>query len=229
MKSVTSIKDFKGKKVFVRVDFDVDLDEKGNVVDDTRISNSLESVKYVLQKNGIVIIGGHYGRDGASIEPIFKYIKNNLALSFAKSFKFVRDPLSEEGKKEIRELKKGDMVLIENMRMWPEEEVDDVNFARNLAELVDVYVNEAFSASHRSHASIVGIPKFIKEKYAGVHFVKEVEGLSKAFNPPHPFLFILGGAKLETKIPLLEKFLNIADSVFVGGTLAAPASKDPNL
>src|SRR3989344_7726054 len=113
--------------------------------------------------------------------------------------------------------------LLPNLRDNAGEEANSEEFAIDLAVKADIYVNEAFSASHRKHASIVGVPKFLPS-YAGIGFMKELEILSKAFNPDHPFLFILGGAKLETKLPLIEKFLEIADEVFVGGLLAAEVS-----
>lgn len=204
MKPVTSIKDFKGKKVLLRVDWNVPF-EGGKVLDDSRILASVGTIEYILNNNGKIILMSHFGREGDSMDPVFEYAKNKF-------------PILDSG-----------VEFLPNLRIDNREEDNDESFAKNIATKGDIYVNEAFSVSHRSHASIVGIPKFVKEKYAGVHFLKEVKGLSKSFNPPHPFLFILGGAKLETKIPLLEKFLNIADVVFVGGTLALPASKDEKL
>jgi phosphoglycerate kinase len=114
------------------------------------------------------------------------------------------------------------VALLPNLRENPGEEANSEEFARELASKADIYVNEAFPVSHRKHASIVGVPKFLPS-YAGIQFLKEVEELSKSFNPPHPFLFILGGAKFETKAPLVQKFLNIADEIFIGGTNAVPA------
>lgn len=115
------------------------------------------------------------------------------------------------------------MELLENLRQNPGEESNSPEFAQELASKADIYVNEAFSVSHRAHASIVGVPKLLPS-YAGIEFAREVEQLSKAFNPPHPFLLILGGAKFETKLPLVEKFLNIADEIFIAGAIAKPAS-----
>lgn len=204
MKSITEIKDFKGKKVLLRVDWNVPF-EDGKVLDDSRIVASIETIEYILNNNGKLIIMGHFGREGDSMDPVFEYAKNKFPIL------------------------NNSVEFLPNLRIDSREEENSKDFAKELAGKGDIYVNEAFSVSHRNHASVVGVPKLLKEKYAGINFIKEVTNLSKAFNPPHPFLFILGGAKLETKIPLLEKFLNIADSVFVGGTLATPASKDENL
>ncbi len=204
MKPITSIKDFEGKKVLLRVDWNVPF-EDGKVLDDSRIVASIETTEHILNNNGKLIIMGHFGREGDSMEPVFEYAKNKFPIL------------------------NSNVEFLPNLRIDSREEENDKDFAKELANKGDIYVNEAFSVSHREHASVVGVPKLLKEKYAGINFIKEVTNLSKAFNPPHPFLFILGGAKLETKIPLLEKFLNIADSVFVGGTLATPASKDEKL
>lgn len=206
MKSITSVKNFDGKRVLLRVDWNVPVDKNGNISDDSRIFASLETIKYILDNNGKVVLMSHFGRAGDSMDPVFEYAKNKFAL-----------------------LNNEDIKFLPNLRADSREENNDQGFAKELAAQGDIYVNEAFSVSHRSHASVVGVPNFMSEKYAGINFMKEVENLSKAFNPLHPFLFILGGAKLETKIPLLEKFLDIADVVFVGGTLALPASKDPKL
>lgn len=204
MKSIVSTKDFWGKRVFVRVDWNVPIDKYGNVSDDSRIVFSLLTIQHIKENGGIPIIASHFGREGDSIKKVVDYAKNKFEVLLSVEF-------------------------FENLRVDSREEDNDEGFARELSQNIDIYVNEAFSVSHRTHASIVGVPKLVKEKYAGINFMKEVENLSKAFSPLHPFLFILGGAKLETKIPLLEKFLNIADSVFVGGTLALPASKDEKL
>lgn len=204
MKSVTSIKDFKGKKVLLRVDWNVPF-EDGKILDDSRIVASIKTIEHILNNNGKLIIMSHFGREGDSMDPVFEYAKNKFPVL------------------------NNNVEFLPNLRINSREEENDESFAKELANRGDIYVNEAFSVSHRNHASVVGVPNFVSEKYAGINFMKEVENLSKAFKPHHPFLFILGGAKLETKIPLLEKFLNIADVVFVGGTLALPASKDEKL
>lgn len=130
---------------------------------------------------------------------------------------------------ELRQFLPQDAELLPNLRESAGEEANSEEFAKELAEKADIYVNEAFSVSHREHASIVGVPRLLPS-YAGLRFVEEVEELSKAFHPPHPFLLVLGGAKFETKMPLVEKFLNIADDVFIGGTMAKSVTlKDPKI
>jgi len=129
-----------------------------------------------------------------------------------------------EGAAALAGLADGQVAIVENIRNWEGEKKNDPDFAAKLAALADVYVNEAFSVAHRPHATIVGVPKLLPS-YAGFNFEKEVTNLSKAFNPPHPYLFVLGGAKFETKAPLIKKFLGIADNVFVGGALANDLQK----
>ena len=188
----------------VRVDWNVPV-ENGQVTDTSRILASLETIKYILDASGKVIIISHFGREGDSLRPAFEAFNEIIPAVF------VTDPFLEK--------KDESVVVIENIRKWPEEEKNDEEFARKLAALGDIYVNDAFSNSHRAHASMVGIPKFLPH-FAGFGLLREVENLSKAFNPPHPFLFALGGAKFDTKIPLIEKFLGIADEIFIGGALA---------
>ena len=203
MKSITEIKDFEGKKVLVRVDWNLPFKD-GKILDDSRIEVSLKTIEYIKNNNGFPIIMSHFGREGESIEPIIEYAQNNFSV-----------------------LREG-VEFLENLRIDRREEENDEKFAKELASKADYYVNEAFSVSHREHASIVGVPKFLPS-FAGLRFEEEYQKLREAFNPEHPFLFILGGAKLETKLPLLEKFLGIADRVFVGGLLAAEAEKISNI
>ena len=193
MKSITEIQNFESKRVLVRVDWNLPA-----TFDTSRIEVSLPTIEYIKSHNGTPVVMSHFGRTGESIQPVIELAK--------KSF-----PVLETG-----------VEFLENLRQDPGEELCNEEFAKELASKGDIYVNEAFSASHRKHASIVGVPKLLPS-YAGIGFMKEVEALSQAFNPEHPFLFILGGAKLETKLPLIEKFLEIADTVFVGGILAAEA------
>lgn len=200
MKSIKEVKDFKGKKVLLRVDWNVPF-EDGKVVDDSRIVASIETIEYILNNNGKIVLMAHFGREGDSMDPVFEYAK-------------IRFPILNSN-----------VEFLPNLRIDSREEENDKDFAKELADRGDVYVNEAFSVSHREHASVVGVPKLIKERYAGINFINEVNNLSKAFKPPHPFLFILGGAKFETKLPLVEKFLSIADHVFIGGALAVKGSQ----
>src|SRR3989344_3666026 len=196
MKSITEIQNFEGKKALVRVDWNVPMTENGEVSDASRIENSLQTIEYIKNNGGTPVLMSHFGREGQSIQPVIDFAKKNYSVF-------------EDG-----------VEFLENLRMDKREEENDEEFARELAAKADIYVNDSFATSHREHASIVGVPKFLPS-CAGINFMKEVKALSKAFDPEHPLLFILGGAKLETKLPLLEKFLDIADKVFVGGLLAA--------
>ncbi len=221
MKTIKDIEVLEGVKVLVRVDFNVPI-KNGLVMDDFRIRSTFSTIDF-LQKGGAkVILIGHLESNGASksgagensFKPVAEYINNKLN----KEVGFVANLRNASSYIE-NEMKNGDCVLLENLRFDDGEKKNDPKFAKALASLADIYVNDAFSVCHRSHASIVGIPEYLTS-YAGFQLEKEVLNLSKAFDPVHPFLFILGGAKFETKLPLLEKFINIADDVFIGGALA---------
>jgi len=187
MKSILEAGDLKGKKVLVRVDWNVPI-EDGKVVDDFRIKKSLPTLEYLKGAGAKVVIATH-------LEPEDRHTK--LLQTY---------------------VPKG-MKLLENLRANPGEENSSKEFAEELASKVDIYVNEAFSVSHRRHASIVGVPLYLPS-YIGLQFALEIKELSKAFYPKKPFLLILGGAKFDTKLPLLKKFIHIADYIFVGGALA---------
>ncbi len=215
MKSIKELKNLSGKKVILRVDFNVPVKD-GKVLDDFRIKKAIPTILF-LQKNGAkVIMISHIGTDEKeSLLLVDKVIRKHL-----KNFEFIKTPIfSDETEKKINEMKKGEIVLLENLRSETGEVKNSPSFARALSRYGEIYVNEAFSVSHREHASIVGITKYLPG-YAGLQFMDEIENLSKVFNPKHPFLFILGGAKFETKIPLIKKYLRMADSIFIGGAIA---------
>jgi phosphoglycerate kinase len=209
MKSIdeANIKD--GMKVLVRVDWNLPAMPKPagdggrvsqyQILDGSRIEASLSTINYIKKCGGKPIIASHFGREGDSIQPVIDFAKKHY-------------PALAEG-----------VEFLENLRKNPGEETNSEEFAKELADKADIYVNEAFSVSHRAHASIVGVPKFLIS-YAGFRFLEEYQKLSEVFDPEHPFFLILGGAKFETKLPLVEKFLNIADDIFIGGALAAKAS-----
>ncbi len=215
MHLVSEIQDFEGKKVVVRTDWNVPHD-RHKILDTSRIDVTLETIRYISSRGGIVVVISHFGREGESMMDLANLLAEILPVEF------IADPFSEEGRARLTNLKVGGVALVENLRKWQGEEENTEQFAKDLASLGEIYVNEAFSASHRSHASIVSVPKILPS-FAGFHFMKEVTNLSRAFNPEHPFLFILGGAKLETKIPLVKEFLSVADNIFIGGALAKPA------
>ena len=208
--------DVKGKRVLLRVDFNV-LFSDGKVEDLYRIKRTIPTIEYLSQKGAKVVIISHLseGKNG-SLASVAKYL-NSIEKSFPLGFIKATDlNLMAE---RLKNMKEGDAVMLENIRLQAGEEQNDENFARRLAELGDIYVNEAFSVSHRRHASIVGIPKYLPS-YAGFLFEEEVKGLQSAFSPEHPFLLLLGGVKAETKLGVIDRFLSIADKIFIGGALA---------
>jgi len=211
---VRKIKDLKGKRVLVRSSLNVPLDDECEIVDDFRIQKALQTIQYLKNHDAKVIICGHLGREATTtLEPIYKHLSKFIDL------KFVSDILGPEVKNAVANMQNGEVLLLENLRREDGEKANDKQFAQKLSEFADIYVNDAFSVSHREHASIVGVTKFIPS-YAGVLFQSEYEKLTHARSPDHPALFILGGAKFETKQPLVEKFLTIYDHVFVTGALA---------
>lgn len=212
MNSIKSLKSLKGKTVLVRADFNVPIDN-GKVRDSFRIKKALPTIEYLHKKGARIIIVSHAGDDGAqSLAPVAKILKK-----FAPIIASTKTVLSKE---EVDALAKNAIVLLENIRREDGEKSNSTVFAKQLAAMADVYVNDAFSVSHRTHASIVGVTKYLPS-YAGLQLEAEIKNLSSVLTKPvHPFLFILGGAKFETKLPLIKKFLKTADAVFITGALA---------
>lgn len=219
MKSIKEIKNFKGKKVLLRVGFDVPV-KNGKVQNDRRIRLIVPTIEYLAKRAPLIILAYQGRPHGKRIETLsLKYLIPTLEKLLKKKIKFIDSCIGPEVEKIAQGLKKGEILLLENVRFYPEEEKNDKNFAKKLAKLADIYVNDAFPGSHRKHASIVGIPKYLPS-YAGFQLEKEVKFLSKVFtNPKHPFLFVLAGAKFETKLPLIRKYIHIADNIFIGGAL----------
>ena len=212
MKTVRDIEHFEGVKVLVRLDLNVPV-KNGKVVDDFRIQKSLPLLHMLTEKGAKLIVIAHIETVGTpTLEPVVVSLK-----SFGVNCEFVTN--YRNAASVIEKSLNGSVILLENLRAHAGETKNDPIFAKELASLADIYINEAFSVSHRAHASISAITKFLPS-YAGIQFEEEVKNLSSAFDPLHPFLFILGGAKFETKLPLFEKFMNIADRVFIGGALA---------
>ncbi len=213
MRTIKQIKNCKGKKVLMRVDFNVPIDN-GKILDTLRIKVILPSIELLKKKGAKIILISHIGRDPKeSLAPVAKILNKNTKVTF------VSEIFGEKAKKVIEDMKNGDVVLLENLRSNVGEKDGDIKFAKELAKYGDFYVNEAFPVSHRADSSIVLLPKLLPA-FAGLQMEREVKELSKALKPKKPFLFILGGAKIETKLPLLKRFLKIADNVFVGGVLA---------
>jgi len=210
-----------GTRVLVRVDWNVPVKD-GVILDNSRIEASVKTINYILGKGGKAIILSHLGDGADSLEIVVREAEKFFP---DVSVKFVRDPWnasSADGKMALEYLSNGSIAIIENVRFWMEKENDEC-FANKLAEFADIYVNEAFSVSHRHHTSVVKLAELLPH-FAGFNFLNEYKELSRAFEPAHPFLFILGGAKFDTKLPLVEKFLNIADDIFIGGLNDLPAS-----
>lgn len=211
--SVEDMGDVKGKKVLLRLSLNVPIKNR-KIVDDFRIEAGLRTVEYLRERGAKVIIISHIGREAAeSLIYVADYIEQSIPLTF------VENIMIQETVNVVDEMKDGDVVMFENLRRYSGEVNNDPAFAEHLAHFADYFVNDAFSVGHREHASIVGIPKYLPT-YFGLQFVDEVKYLSRAFDPEHPFVFILGGAKVETKKPLLLKFLGEADTIFIGGVLA---------
>jgi phosphoglycerate kinase len=222
--------DFKNKRVLLRTDFNVPL-ENGQILDDFRIRESLPTIEYILKqgKSKIVIIS-HLGRPEGKIDPQYSLepVAKKLEELLGKEIIFIRDILSKEGDEAIQSLEGGQVALAENLRFWPQEEAGDEKFAIDLCHHFGVFVNDAFSVSHRAHASISQIPRF-KPSCAGLLMQKEIEELSKALKPSkRPAIAIIGGDKIETKTPVIENMAKNFDAVLVGGKIAVEA-REKNL
>lgn len=215
--------DLRGKRVIIRVDFNVPLDESLQITDDTRLRAVLPTINHVVDEGGSVILCSHLGRPKGqpnpelSLAPVAKRLKRLLG----KDVIFATDCVGAQVKNLASQLKPGDVLLLENLRFHKEEEENDDHFASELASLGDVYINEAFGAAHRSHASTVGITKFIKTSAAGYLMKREVEYLEGAVeNPIRPFVAVLGGAKVSGKIGVIENLGKKVDKVIIGGGMA---------
>ncbi len=214
IKDISEAKKLTGKRVLLRLDLNVPL-SRGKVVDDFRIKAALPTINLLRDAGAKVIIISHIeGKGGESLKPVASYLEaHKVPVTFISKF------FTVGAEKSLTAMKDGSVVMFENLRINKGEKENDVDFAKKLAQMADIYVNEAFPVSHRAHASIVGVPKFLPS-YAGPTFMREIKNLSMAFDPVKPFLFILGGAKFETKMPLIDKFLKPADMVYVAGALA---------
>jgi len=213
IKSIREIENLKGKRVLLRLDLNVPI-ENGEVENDFRIRKSLPTINYLIEKDAKTIIIAHlWGDESKTLKPIYDYMLKDVNLTFVKS------NIGEEPQRVISEMQNGDVILLENLRIGGGEKANDINFANELSQLADIYINDAFAVSHRKHASIVSLPKLLPA-YSGLLFEDEVRNLSKVLDPPKPFLFILGGAKFDTKIPLIIKYLDKADYVYAAGALA---------
>lgn len=211
------LKDFdvKGKRILVRCDFNVPLDEKGEVRNNFRIRKSLPTINYLTEKGAKVVLLSHIGRfkDKLSLSPVQKSLSSLLE----KEVKLTKDC---KAKKETEEMEEGDILLLENVRLYKEEEENDSDFSKELSEMGDIYINDAFGCSHREHSSIVGIPNYLPSG-AGLLLQKEITVLSNVLNNPwKPLVAVIGGVKISTKVKMIKSFLDKADHVLFGGDLA---------
>lgn len=210
---IRDVKNLKNKRVLVRASLNAPLDND-EVINDFRLRSDLATLNYLKEAGAKTIVIGHIGRGPKlTLRPIFESINKHIRLIFVDKL------LGPKVEQAIRIMHEGDIVMLENLRGNPGEHSNDISFAKDLAALADIYVNDAFAVAHREHASIVGVPRYLPH-YAGIQFEREVEGLTKALSPQHPSLCILAGMKIETKEPLIRKFLESYKHVFIGGVLA---------
>jgi phosphoglycerate kinase len=215
--------DLKGKVVFMRVDFNVPLNDQGEITDDTRIRASLPSVQLALDRGAKLILASHLGRPKGKVNPKMSLnpAAERLATLLNKPVRFATDCVGPEADKNVAELKAGEVVLLENLRFHKEEEANGPEFANQLAGRAEVYINDAFGSAHRAHASTEGITHHVPVQAAGLLMEKELEYLGKAVqNPQHPYVAIVGGAKVSDKIKFLQNLMSFADTILIGGAMA---------
>src|SRR4030043_895393 len=214
--------DIKGKRVFIRADFNVPLDDNLKITDDRRIRSTLPTINYAIDEGARVILSSHLGRPKGKPDPKLSLapVAKRLQRLLDKDVIFIPDCIGSQVESLVSKMKEGDVVLLENLRYHPEEEQNNEEFARALASLADVYINDAFGTAHRVHASIVGVPKFLPAA-AGFLLKKEIEYLRGAIeNPVRPFVAILGGVKVSGKINVLENLVGKVEKVLIGGGMA---------
>ena len=220
---------FKDKKALIRVDFNVPLDADFNITDDKRMRAALPTIEKILKDGGSVILMSHLGRpkDGPTDKYSLKHILKDLSALLNVEVKFADDCIGESASTQAAELKAGEVLLLENLRFYKEEEKGDVAFAEKLSKLGDVYVNDAFGTAHRAHASTAVIAQFFNDaKYFGYLMAAELENAEKVLNHPvRPFTAIMGGAKVSDKILLIEKLLDKVDNLIIGGGMAYTFAK----
>jgi phosphoglycerate kinase len=220
---------FAGKKVLIRVDFNVPLDENFKITDDNRITAALPTIKKILQDGGAVILMSHLGRpkDGPTDKYSLKHIIPHLSDLLGQQVEFANDCIGQEAIDKAKELEKGEVLLLENLRFYKEEEKGDVEFAKKLSALGNIYVNDAFGTAHRAHASTSIIAQFFPDaKYFGYLMASELENAEKVLNnPTRPFTAIMGGSKVSDKIKLIERLLDKVDNLIIGGGMAYTFAK----
>lgn len=226
LEGIKSIEDFalEDKRLFLRLDLNVPLDERGRIADDTRIQAALPTIKYAINKGAKIILASHLGRpkgpadhDKLSLDPVAHFLSEELN----KEIILVEEPRGHASKALLAGLKPSQIIMLENLRFDEGEEENDREFAQCLASFTDIYINDAFGASHRAHASIVALPELVDKKGLGFLMRKEIEMLDTVrLHPKSPFLTILGGAKVSDKIDVIEVMLDRVDTMIVGGAMA---------
>ena len=214
--------DLKGKKVFVRCDFNVPMDEKQNITDNTRIVAALPTIKYLLEQDCKIILASHLGRPKGEVKPEFSLapVAKELSKLLNKEVIMAKDVIGEDATNKAENLKEGEIMLLENVRFHREETDNDPEFAKKLASMAEVYVNDAFGAAHRAHASTAGIAQYLPA-VSGFLIEKELKFLGDALNnPERPFVAILGGAKVSDKIGVIDSLLEKVDTLIIGGGMA---------
>lgn len=215
--------DLRGKRVFIRVDFNVPLAE-GKVSEDTRMRETLPTLRLAIDRGARLVLASHLGRPKGKPDPKYSLapVAAHLRELLGKPVEFAADCVGAEAETKSKALRDGDVLLLENVRYHPEEEANDPEFSRKLAALCDgLFVCDAFGSAHRAHASVVGITKFVKQAAAGLLMEKELAYLGKAIsNPDRPFLAILGGAKVSDKIEVVQNLMKLADAMLIGGAMA---------
>ena len=212
----------KGKRVFIRVDFNVPQDERGQVTDDTRILLALPTIRFVMERGGKAILASHLGRPKGK-DPKFSLapVAERLSQMLGQKVVLASDCVGEEVEKQVKAMNEGEVILLENLRFHSDEEKNGEGFSKALASLCEVYVNDAFGAAHRAHASTEGMTRFVKPVAAGFLMMKEIESLEKVLgNPQKPYVAILGGAKISDKIGVIQNLLEKVDTLLIGGGMA---------
>lgn len=225
MSKVKTIRDvdFKGKRAFVRVDFNVPVDPDGKITDDTRIQGALPTIRHLIENGAKVVLASHLGRPKATknLEFTLKPVAEALAKLLGKPVQFLPDCIGAEVEAAVAAMAPGSVVILENVRFYAGEEKNDPEFAKALAKLADVFVNDAFGTAHRAHASTAGIADYVPVSVAGFLIEKELEYLGdKTANPEKPFTVILGGAKVSDKITVIDALLEKCDTMLIGGAMA---------
>ena len=224
MKNKMSVADLdvKGKRVIVRVDFNVPLDSEGNITDDKRIRGALPTIKYIIENGGKLILVSHLGRpkNGFEAKYSMKPAAERLSELLGKEVILAKDVIGEDAKAKAAALKEGEILMLENVRFHKEETKNDPDFAKELASMADIYVNDAFGTAHRAHASTAGLADYLPSA-CGFLIKKELDIMGKALdNPERPFVAILGGAKVSDKFSVIENLIDKVDTLIIGGGMA---------